>query len=142
MTETLRRPLLCGYLALFGGSYVALLFVAGLAKLYLGVKMDLNAPVLITAGVVISAVFTMRHRRLFSGREVVLLSLGSFAIDLILQLGITFALAPTDEWVGSWAIWFVLLLHLVGLFFIFGVLSRTIGKPCLEAMEKKTHNHH
>jgi hypothetical protein len=44
------------------------------------------------------------------------------------------------EWLTSWAIWFVLLLHFIGLFFIFGVLAKTIGKPVLEAMEKKTHN--
>jgi hypothetical protein len=40
----------------------------------------------------------------------------------------------------SWAIWFVLSLHLVGFFFIFGFLSKTIGMSIIEAMEKKTHN--
>jgi hypothetical protein len=140
MIDEPRKPSLIGYLALFAGIYLVLMFVAGLAKLYLAVKTDLNAPVLIAAGVIISSIFTLRHRRLLTGGEVVRLSLGAFAIDVVLQLGITSLLTQDHAWLALWAIWFVLLLHLIGLFFIFGVLAKTIGKPVLEAMEKKTHN--
>lgn len=140
MIDEPKTPSLIGYLALFAGIYLVLMFVAGLAKLYLGVKTDLNAPVLIAAGVIISSIFTWRHRRLLTGGEVVLLSLGAFVIDLVLQLGITSLLTHDSEWLSSWAIWFVLLLHLIGLFFIFGVLARIIGKSILEALKGKTHN--
>jgi hypothetical protein len=140
MTEIRTKPSLIGYLALFAGIYSVMLFLAGLAKTYLALKSDLNSPVLVTAGILVGSAFVWRRHRQFTGTEVVKLSLGTFAIDLMLQLGVMFLMTDDREWLASWLVWFVLFLHLAGLFFIFGCLTKVIGKSILEAIDKKTPN--
>jgi hypothetical protein len=140
MTDKPARPFLIGYLALFAGIYLVLLLLAGLLKTCFSLKMDLNAPILLTTGIIVSSLFTVRHRRLLSGAEIIKLSLGAFAIDLVFQLGITLILTQDYAVLASWLIWLILLLHLIGLFFAFGYISTIIGKSFLEAMTKKTQN--
>jgi hypothetical protein len=139
MPDNAKKPLLIGYLAMFGGIYFGLLYVAGLVMMYTGDKTDVNVPVLMGTGVVVSSTFTYRRRRLLTRVEALKLSLGTFAIDLVIQVGVTLVMVEDRAWLTAWGIWFVLLLHFILILFTFGYLAKVAGKPFLAALEKKNH---
>lgn len=125
---TEKKPSLAGYLTLFAGSYVILLFLAGLAIKHFALESDFNNPVLFTAGLIVCGAFVYRHRRAFTAQEAIKLTLGAFAVDVAIQLGVTFVLTDEYEWLANWLVWFVLCLHLVSLFLTFKFMPKLFMK--------------
>ena len=125
------RPRLAWCVALFTGIYVPLLFLAGLAKLHLGMGTDLDAPVLLTAGAVAGRAFVAKSRRLPGRREILLIALGAFVVDVALQLGVVFLLLGPVDHSADALLAFVMMLRFVGLVFAFGPLTRIAAKPIL-----------
>jgi hypothetical protein len=127
-----------GYVVLFAVVYPVLLMVAGWIKTRLALSSGMDAAALIGAAIGVSSRFIYRHRRYLRKAEVVKLSLGAFMVDAVAQLGTCFFLIDGLDWLFSWFTWFVLALHLIGLFFVFGNLSRAIAKPIVEAERAKS----
>ena len=111
------------YLLRFGVAYVALSLIASLLVSALGVKSGagVSIAILIACALYPANKFAADHVRPFAKGEFWRLLLGCVALDLVLQTGVTFAVAPklatSGTFVGVLA--FVGVLHGAAIAFVF-----------------------
>ena len=136
-TEKTDQPfILC--LVFFAVIYLALRLLAGLAGIYFSQEYDLNIPILSFTIIITSYLLAKKVHRYLTKIEIVVFSLGAFAIVLVIRLGAILSLTQNFALITSWKIWSFFLIDFIFLLIFFWQFPNRFFKN-IEAAEKKTY---
>ncbi|MCX5850360.1 MAG: hypothetical protein NTW65_13095 [Deltaproteobacteria bacterium] len=135
MTEKSNQPFIqC--LALFAVIYFALLFLVGLARTLFSFEYNLNTGILFFTAIITSTFLAKKVHRTLTKIEIVILSIGAFAIILLINIGAVFFLKRNLEFTLSQISCLSLIINFLFIFAFFGYFPDKYFKY-IEANEKK-----